>query len=126
LALSWGNRLAAGYNGTIVDRRRMGIPSRILIVLEGEGLANDATALILYRFAVAAVSLGVFSFGEAVGMFVIIVVGEILWGIGVGWVMLRLRHWVADPRIEITLSVMTHSWPIGRQSISAVPAFSRP
>src|SRR4029077_18308018 len=36
-----------------------------------------------------------------------IVVGEIFWGIGVGWLMLRLRRWVADPRIEITLSVLT-------------------
>jgi CPA1 family monovalent cation:H+ antiporter len=36
-------------------------------VLEGEGLANDATALILYRFAVAAVSVGAFSFNEAIG-----------------------------------------------------------
>src|SRR5436305_15313867 len=36
--------------------RRMQIPRRILVVLEGEGLANDATALVLYRFAVAAVS----------------------------------------------------------------------
>jgi hypothetical protein len=40
-------------------------------------------------------------------MFVIIVVGEIVWGIGVGWMMLRLRRWIADPRIEITLSVLT-------------------
>jgi CPA1 family monovalent cation:H+ antiporter len=36
--------------------RRMEIPRRILVILEGEGLANDATALILYRFAVGAVS----------------------------------------------------------------------
>ncbi|MGH6717415.1 MAG: cation:proton antiporter, partial [Bradyrhizobium sp.] len=41
--------------------RKLGIPRRILVVLEGEGLANDATALILYRFAVAAVSTGIFS-----------------------------------------------------------------
>jgi monovalent cation/hydrogen antiporter len=87
--------------------RRMQIPRRILLVLEGEGLANDATALILYRFAVAAVSVGIFSFGQATGMFAAIVVGEILWGIGVGWVMLRLRRWVNDPRIEITLSILT-------------------
>src|SRR5262249_21554962 len=79
----------------------------ILVILEGEGLANDATALILYRFAVAAVSLGVFSLGEAVGTFAIIVVGEIVWGIGVGWLMLRLRRWVGDARIELTLSVLT-------------------
>jgi monovalent cation/hydrogen antiporter len=87
--------------------RRMQLPRRILVVLEGEGLANDATALILYRFAVAAVSAGVFSFGQAAGTFVAIVVGEILWGIGVGWLMLRLRRWVRDPPVEITLSVLT-------------------
>jgi CPA1 family monovalent cation:H+ antiporter len=87
--------------------RRMQIPRRILVVLEGEGLANDATALILYRFAVAAVSFGVFSFGEAFGTFAAIVVGELLWGIGVGWAMLRLRQWVEDPPIEITLSILT-------------------
>ena len=87
--------------------RRMQLPRRILVILEGEGLANDATALILYRFAVAAVSAGVFSLGQAGGMFAAIVTGEIVWGIGVGWLILRLRHWVHDPRIEITLSVLT-------------------
>ena len=87
--------------------RRMEIPRRIIVILEGEGLANDATALILYRFAVGAVSLGVFSFGQAAGMFAAIVVGELLWGIGVGLLMLRLRRWVNDPLIEIILSVLT-------------------
>src|SRR4029079_4295109 len=87
--------------------RRMQIPRRIIVILEGEGLANDATALILYRFAIVAVSLGVFSFGEAVATFAAIVVGEILWGIGAGWLMLRLRRWVNDPLIEILLSFLT-------------------
>ena len=87
--------------------RRLQVPRRLLVILEGEGLANDATALVLYRFAVAAVSFGAFSFSRAVGMFAVIVVGEILWGIGVGWLMLRLRRWVGDPRIEITLSILT-------------------
>jgi monovalent cation/hydrogen antiporter len=87
--------------------RRMRIPRRILVILEGEGLANDATALILYRFAVVAVSVGAFSFGEAVGSFLAIVVCEILWGVGVGVFMLRLRRWVREPRIEITLSILT-------------------
>jgi CPA1 family monovalent cation:H+ antiporter len=87
--------------------RRMQLPRRILVILEGEGLANDATALILYRFAVTAVSAGVFSFGQAAETFAAIVTGEIIWGIGVGWLMLRLRRWVHDPRIEITLSILT-------------------
>jgi monovalent cation/hydrogen antiporter len=87
--------------------RGMGLPRRILVILEGEGLVNDATALILFRFAVAAVSLGVFSLGQAALMFGAIITGEILWGIGVGWVMLRLRRWVGDPRVEILLSLLT-------------------
>jgi monovalent cation/hydrogen antiporter len=87
--------------------RRMHLPKRILVILEGEGLANDATALILYRFAVTAVSAGAFSLGPAVGTFALVLAGEILWGIGVGWLMLRLRRWINDPRVEIMLSVLT-------------------
>ena len=87
--------------------RRLRLPRRLLLVLEGEGLANDATALILYRFAVAAVASGFFSFTQAAATFAVIVVGEIVWGIGVGWLSLRLRRWAGDPRVEITLSLMT-------------------
>jgi Na+/H+ antiporter len=87
--------------------RQLGLPRRILVVLEGEGLANDATALILYRFAVAAVSSGTFSLGEAAGTFTLIVIGEIIYGIAIGWLSLRLRQWAREPRVEITLSLMT-------------------
>ena len=45
--------------------RKLGLPRRILVILEGEGLANDATALILYRFAVVAISTGMFSLPKA-------------------------------------------------------------
>jgi monovalent cation/hydrogen antiporter len=87
--------------------RRLGLPRRLVVVLEGEGLANDATALILYRFAVAAVATRTFSLPQAAGTFAAIVVGEIFWGIAVGWLSLRLRQWARDPRVEITLSLMT-------------------
>src|ERR1700734_1621768 len=87
--------------------RKMQLPRRLVVILEGEGLANDATALILYRFAVVAVSAGVFSFGHAVATFGAVVAGELLWGLGVGWLMLHLRRWVREPRIEILLSVLT-------------------
>jgi monovalent cation/hydrogen antiporter len=87
--------------------RRLAIPRRILVVLEGEGLANDATALILYRFAVAAITVGTFSLPVAMGEFVAILVGEIAFGLGVGWLMLRARHYVRDPQVEITLSLLT-------------------
>ena len=87
--------------------RRLGLPRRLLVVLEGEGLANDATALILYRFAVVAIAAGQFSPMQAGGTFAAIVVGEIVWGIGVGWVSLHMRRWAAEPRVEIVLSLMT-------------------
>jgi monovalent cation/hydrogen antiporter len=87
--------------------RPLGLPRRLVVVLEAEGLANDATALILYRFAVAAAVTGLFSFTEAAGTFGLIVVGEIAYGIAVGWASLRLRRWARDPRVEITLSLLT-------------------
>src|SRR5215813_1619398 len=87
--------------------RPLGLPRRLLVVLEGEGLANDATALILYRFAVVAISTGAFSFTQAAGTFAAIVVGEIAWGIGIGWLSLRARRLAHDPRVEIVLSLMT-------------------
>lgn len=87
--------------------RRLQIPRRILTILEGEGLANDATALVLYRFAVVAVSAGSISVSHASGLFSLIIVGEVLWGIAVGWLMLHLRHWAHDTHIEVTLSLLT-------------------
>jgi monovalent cation/hydrogen antiporter len=87
--------------------RRLGVPRRLIVILEGEGLANDATALILYRFAVAAITTGLFSLERAAGTFILILAGEIAYGIGVGWLSLRLRRWARDPRVEITLSLMT-------------------
>jgi CPA1 family monovalent cation:H+ antiporter len=87
--------------------RSLGLPRRLVVILEGEGLANDATALILYRFAVIAVSTGYFSLAQASGLFILIVFGEIAYGIAIGWLSLHLRRWGRDPRVEITLSLMT-------------------
>jgi CPA1 family monovalent cation:H+ antiporter len=87
--------------------RKLNIPRRILVVLEGEGLANDATALILYRFAVIAIASGGFSLSKASAEFVGIVAGEIAFGVAVGWLTLRARRFTRDPQIEITLSLLT-------------------
>jgi monovalent cation/hydrogen antiporter len=87
--------------------RKLGLPRRILVVLEGEGLANDATALILYRFAVVAITTGMFSLPKAAGTFAAIIVSELLFGAVVGWLSLRARKRARDPQIEITLSLIT-------------------
>ena len=87
--------------------RRLGVPSRLTAILEGEGLVNDATALVLFKFALTAVLTGVFSVFEATMTFAAVIVSETLWGFVVGWVMLRLRYWANEPRIEVTLSLLT-------------------
>lgn len=87
--------------------RRLGVPSRISAILEGEGLVNDATALVLFKFALVAVLTGFFSLTQATMTFAAIVAGEAAWGLIIGWLMLRLRFWANEPRIEVTLSLLT-------------------
>ncbi len=87
--------------------RKLRLPRRVLVILEGEGLANDATALILYRFATVAIVTGAFSLPKATATFGAIVICEVLFGIAVGWASLRLRRWSRDPKVEITLSMIT-------------------
>jgi len=60
----------------IADRLR--IPRRIVTILEGESLVNDATALVAYRFAVMAVVTGSFSLTRASGQFFLVAIGGIL------------------------------------------------
>jgi monovalent cation/hydrogen antiporter len=86
---------------------RLSIPRRIIEVLEGEGLVNDATALILFNLAVTAVFTGRFSIPDAARDFALVLLGETGWGLVVGYVILRLRHRAAEPRIEVMLSFMT-------------------
>lgn len=87
--------------------RRLNLPQRLLTILEGEGLVNDATALILFAFAVAAVSSGGVSVSAAAFEFTAIVVGELIWGLAVAWAMLRLRRWARSPQPEIILALLT-------------------
>ncbi|MET0679192.1 MAG: Na+/H+ antiporter [Bradyrhizobium sp.] len=87
--------------------RKLGLPRRILVVLEGEGLANDATALILYRFATVAIMTGMFSLPKATGGFFTIVICEVVFGVAIGWLSLRSRHFARDPQVEVTLSLIT-------------------
>jgi CPA1 family monovalent cation:H+ antiporter len=87
--------------------RRLAVPRRILTILEGEGLVNDATALILFSFAVNAVVTGRASISGAVLDFVLIAVTEIAWGLAIGWGLLRLRFWTRDSEVEMVVALLT-------------------
>jgi len=86
---------------------RLGMPRRITAVLEGEGLVNDATALILFHVALITVVTGHFSVANALRDFAVVLLAETAWGLGVGYLLLRLRHQAREPRIEVMLSLAT-------------------
>src|ERR1043165_3259458 len=86
---------------------RLSVPRRIVTILEGESLVNDATALVAFRFAVAAVVTGSFSLAHAAGQFVIVAVGGILIGLAVGWLTAWIQKPIDDPPVEITISLLT-------------------
>ena len=87
--------------------RRLGAPRRIATVLEGEGLINDATALVLYRAAVGAAVGGSFSLAQAGLRVLIAPVGGVLIGLAVGWIIAWVRKRIEDTPTEITISVFT-------------------
>src|SRR5438309_7536858 len=85
---------------------RLNIPRRIVTILEGESLVNDATALVAYRFAVVAVTTGSFSLAQAGGQLFAVGLGGILIGLAVGWLAERFHKRVDDAPIEITVSLL--------------------
>jgi CPA1 family monovalent cation:H+ antiporter len=86
---------------------RLHVPRRIITILEGESLVNDASALVAYRFAVAAVVTGSFSLGNAGARFLLVGVGGVLIGLVVGWVAAWVQKRLDDPPIQITISLLT-------------------
>jgi Na+/H+ antiporter len=87
--------------------RRLRVPARIQAVLGGESLVNDATALVAYQFAVAAMVTGQFSLGAASVRFVLVGAGGVALGLLVGLVMRWVQRQLDDPPVQITLSLLT-------------------
>ncbi len=87
--------------------RRFRLPRRIVTLLEGESLVNDATGLVLYRFAVAAALTGTFSATELVGQFALIAFGGVVLGIATGWITARVQERLRDPMLELAMSLTT-------------------
>ena len=87
--------------------RRVGAPRRLSAIIEGENLTNDWTALILYRFAVAAVVSGSFSLWEAGLEFVASGIGGVIVGLAAAWLIRQVRARIDDPPTEITISILS-------------------
>jgi monovalent cation/hydrogen antiporter len=112
--LSWGAAFTLGAIVSPTDAlaatavaRRLGVPRRLVTVLEGESLINDATALVAYRIALATAVGGSFVLWEAGLRFVAGVVGGVAVGLIVGWLVAVIRRRLEDPPAEIVVSVVT-------------------
>jgi monovalent cation/hydrogen antiporter len=105
--------------------RRLRIPHRVVTVLEGESLVNDAAALVLYRAGVLAAVTGTFVFKETLWQFVLAAAGGISIGLAVGYVTREALHHSEDSLVEtaITLLVPYAAWILAeRLHVSAVLA----
>ena len=86
--------------------KRLPIPRRIVTILEGESLVNDASALILYRAAVLAAVSGQFSLGETIVRFFIDGAVGVLIGLAVGWLVIGAARFTRDALAEVVLSLV--------------------
>ncbi len=87
--------------------RRLGVPRKLVTIVEGESLVNDGTGLVLYRVAVAAVLTGSFSAFYTGGIFVVSAVGGVAVGLAVGWIVRQARRRLDNPPAEVTISLLT-------------------
>src|SRR6266536_1855134 len=112
--LSWSSAFVLGAIVSPTDptaataiAQRLGLPRRLISLIEGESLVNDGTALVAYRFAVAAVVTGSFSLAHAAGRFALNVAGGIAIGLAVGYLIRQLRRRLDNPPVEITASLLS-------------------
>ncbi|HEU5009174.1 MAG TPA: Na+/H+ antiporter [Gaiellaceae bacterium] len=112
--LSWPSAFVLGAIVSPTDplaatsiARRLGVPRKLVTIVEGESLVNDGTGLVLYRVAVAAVVTGSFSAFYTGGLFVVVAGGGIAFGLLVGWMVRQVRRRLDNPPAEITISLLT-------------------
>jgi monovalent cation/hydrogen antiporter len=111
--LPWGACFALGAIVSPPDAvaakavlERVALPRRLMVLLEGESLLNDAAGLVLFRFAVAAALTGTFSTGHAVASFTILALGGVAVGATLGCLVVKLLQYLDDAYLMITASVL--------------------
>jgi len=114
-----GFPLAAGFAlGAIISppdaiaasaiAQRLGLPRRVVTIIEGESLVNDSTSLVILKVALAAVGLGtgrIIGGAWLPGYFFYVSAGGVAVGLAVGWVINRVRHYIVGDGAQIVLTV---------------------
>ena len=113
-AMPWAAAIALGAIVSPPDAaaatavlRQLRPPHRILTILEGESLLNDASALLIYRLAVGAVAMNAFSIGTLAPTLLLVVVGSIVVGPALAWLMLWLTKDVRDVPTAVILQFIS-------------------
>jgi len=111
--MGWPEALALGAIVSPTDAvaataigRRLNIPRRVLVILEGESLVNDATALVLFRAAVAAAVTGAFSFTDGLALFVLASIGGVAVGLAVSELARRALSLTEDSFTEVLVTLL--------------------
>ena len=106
-ALVFGSLIAATDPVAVVALfRLLGVPRRLSVLVEGESLLNDGTALVLFNLMLAIALTGQFNFVQSLGDFLRVSVGGIAVGLLMGWITSRLISRIDDYLIEITLTTV--------------------
>jgi len=88
--------------------RQVKLPRSLISIIEGESLLNDASSLIVFKFALAAVITGQFHFGEAAGNFLLVIVAGTVIGLLVGFAFYVAHRWLPTTTgIDIILTLLT-------------------
>ncbi|PWI18947.1 Na+/H+ antiporter [Streptomyces sp. Act143] len=85
---------------------QLGLPRRLVSILEGEGLFNDVTAIVLYHVAIAAAVSGSFDLGDAAFELVLSAVVAVGMGLALGWGANKLMDLLGDPTLQIGLTLL--------------------
>jgi monovalent cation/hydrogen antiporter len=111
--IGWGEALLLGAIvaptdpvAAIATFDRVGVTERVRLLVEGEAMVNDATALVAYRVALAAVVTGSFSLGEAAVDLVLAVAGGVAIGLVLSWAALRVLKRLDDDALVTLISVL--------------------
>ena len=91
---------------TTAIAQRLGLPRRVVTILEGESLVNDATALTTLRLAIIAVGTGALSIPQATFGFVGVSAGGVACGLMVGWVVVQVEKRLSDPPVAVLVSLL--------------------
>jgi CPA1 family monovalent cation:H+ antiporter len=113
VGLSWVSAFVLGAIVSPTDAiaataiaQRLGVPRRIVTLLEGESLVNDATGIVAYRIAAGVAAGAAFSLLSAGLQFVVVAIGGIAVGLVVGWVAVKTFASLNDTPVEIVVSLL--------------------